>query len=408
MRPSFRAILLALAAVGLGACDARPASGGGGGAVPTSGAHTVHLTGTALAEPIVCTQCHNGQFDVTLEGPLASANGAQGSFNATTMTCSNVYCHSGGPELVIGGGTMTEPVWIPPSTIACGSCHALPGAGAATPWHPVVAPNVQCGICHPGYPTTGVNKPIHVNGKLELTHADMLTNCQACHGDSTRVIPLGAPAVLLAAPPLDRAGSSDTRQVGVGAHQAHLLPGTGAVSNAIACTECHAIPTDLTHVGPTASTPASFQWGTLATAKGAAATFDLASATCTNYCHGATLTGGAITSPDWTEVNGTQARCGTCHGDPPTSGAHVEHASPNWYGISCGVCHPVGYSPGVVGPAVISLHVNGVTNMNPVGFANWNPSATPSPVRGTLRGTATGCHGGTRYWTGGAPLGGCQ
>jgi hypothetical protein len=69
------------------------------------------------------------------------------------------------------------------------------------------------------------------------------------------------------------------------------------------------------------------------------------------------------------------------------------------------VCHPVGYSLGVVGPAVISLHVNGVTNMNPVGFADWNPNATGL---GTQRGTATGCHGGTRYWTGGAPLGGCQ
>ncbi len=49
-----------------------------------------------------------------------------------------------------------------------------------------------------------------------------------------------------------------------------------------------------------------------------------------------------------------------------------------------------------------ALHVNGVKDLNPNGgyfgtFSNWNANAAGS---GTLRGTATGCHAGTYYWTG--------
>ena len=601
MRPSFLAIVVTLAGLGLAACDARPASDGGGGTDPTSGAHTVHLTGT-IAEPIVCSQCHNGQFQVTLQGPLASANGAQGSFNTTTLTCSGVYCHAGGPQLEIGGGTVPLPVWNPPTPIGCGGCHASPGAGAATPWHPAVAAGVQCALCHPGYSNTTVDKRYHVNGVANLTHPDLATNCAACHGDPTRVLPPGAPAVVKAAPPVDRNGSSsptaagvgahqghllpglaaiaapvacsechvvptdlshvgptastpaavtwgalasangaspslvppgpgsasftcsnvychgggpglvigggtltsptwnppstvvcgschalpggsidtsswhpsvvagadcglchigytralvnlavhlngepnvrspdlttnctachgdptrvvppgeeilkvappvdrhgssDTRQAGVGAHQAPLLPGATAISSPVACTECHVVPTNLLHVGPAFNTPASLEWGPLATAKGAAASFDSSSATCANYCHGATVTGGFTTQPVWTRVDGTQARCGTCHGSPPTSGRHELHASPRRLAISCGICHPTGYALGIVGPAVVPIHVDGEIEMNPIGFASWNPNAAGP---GSLRGTATGCHGGARYWTGGAG-GSCQ
>jgi hypothetical protein len=71
------------------------------------------------------------------------------------------------------------------------------------------------------------------------------------------------------------------------------------------------------------------------------------------------------------------------------------HASPNFYGVSCGVCHPTGYAPGQVGADVVGIHVNGTVNMNATGFSNWNASA--SGPNG-WRGTATGCHGGTRYW----------
>jgi predicted CxxxxCH...CXXCH cytochrome family protein len=408
MRSSTLSILVALASLGLAACDPRPAEGGGT-PLPISGAHTIHLYGSSLAEPIVsCRECHNSQFEVTLEGPLASAKGAEGVFDTKALTCSNVYCHSGGPDLQIGGGTVQPPVWNPPSSIVCGGCHASPGAGTPTPWHPAVAPQVQCAICHPGYTNTEVNRPIHVNGEVNLTVDDLGTSCVACHGDADRALPDGASPVLLAAPPVDRSGSDETTQVGVGAHQQHLLPGAAAISNPILCTECHTVPLDLEHVGPEPSTPAKLVWGRIATSGDVAPTFDRASATCTNYCHGATLLGGVTTQPIWTQVDGTQARCGACHGDPPPSGQHELHTSSVWaVPVSCGVCHRTGYAPGVVGAPVIPIHVNGQLDMNPVGFSNWDPSAAPVGP-GTLRGTATGCHGGTRYWTGFSPLGGCS
>ncbi len=397
MRPNQRflpSLLVALAVVVAG-CDAREASGGGGGILPVSGAHPLHLSGSELAEPITCGQCHNPAFEVTFPGALATANGATPTFNSAALTCSNVYCHAGGPQLPLGGGTVPVPVWEPKSVISCGACHSLPGDGTAAPWHPAVATGVQCALCHPGYTNTSVNTPLHVNGVANVQPPDVATNCAACHGDATRVLPDGAPAVLKAAPPVDRNGSSDTSQPGVGAHQAHLMPGSGAIATPIACTECHVVPADLAHVGPLASTPATLDWGPLASASGVAPTFDAATVTCTNYCHGAVQTGGSNTRPVWTKVDGTQARCGTCHGDPPTSGLHEMHASPNFYGVSCGTCHPTGYAPGQVGAAVVGIHVNGTVNMNATGFSSWNASAAGP---NGWRGTATGCHGGTRYW----------
>jgi predicted CxxxxCH...CXXCH cytochrome family protein len=89
-----------------------------------------------------------------------------------------------------------------------------------------------------------------------------------------------------------------------------------AISLAIACDECHAVPTDVTH----AALAISFSWGPLATSGGVTPVWNGSpSYTCTNYCHGATLPGGSLTNPNWTVVNGTQAACGTCHGVPPPS-----------------------------------------------------------------------------------------
>ena len=601
-----RIAILSVACLGLAACNSRPAEESSDNGGPITGAHQTHLQGP-IARPIACGQCHSPTFEVTLEGSLARAKGAVGTYNASAKTCSNVYCHDGGPQLPLGGGTVPTPTWNPPSTVACGGCHASPGGATATPWHPAVAQGVQCGLCHPGYTNTTVNRDLHVNGEASLTNPTMLTNCAACHGDSTRVLPPGTPElakaappvdrnggtspslrgvgahqrhvnpaagtgmlpiacnqchvvpsdlshvgplatspatvywgtlaaanganptlvvasgtvtcsnvychgggpllplgggtlttptwnppsavtcgschalpggavdtsawhpavavgadcglchtgytrtsvnpqthvngqkdvrapalatnctachgdagrtvpsgfseIVKAAPPVDRTGSSDTKRRGVGAHQTHLIPqGSVAISNPIACTECHLLPTPptLVHVGPGATTPASLDWGPLATANSTTPTFDTTSVTCTNYCHGAKQTGGSLTAPTWTKVDGTQSACGTCHGNPPTSGVHVQHVE--WYGVSCGICHPTGYAPGVVGIGVVPIHVNGTINMNvnPIvgnpSFVNWNPN-TAGP--NGWRGTATGCHGGTRYWTPGNG-GSCQ
>ena len=400
MSSSIPNTLIALAALGLASCDARPAQEGGSTGVPTSGAHTVHLVGT-FAPGLSCGDCHDSQFQVTFPAKappgvtLARANGAEPIFNTTTLTCSNVYCHDGGPQLQIGGGTVPTPLWNPPPPIVCGGCHALPGGSIATPWHPQVAIGVQCALCHPGYTNTTVNRDIHVNGVADLTRPDMATNCAACHGDPTRVVPAGGELVR-AAPPVDRNGGSATTLASVGAHQAHLMPGANAISDPIACAECHVVPTDLAHVGPDPATPVTLDWGLLASANGATPAYDSTAATCTNYCHGQTLLdGGRLTQPTWTKVDQAQAACGTCHGSPPTDGSHSLHADQGSLNITCSGCHPTGYAINSVGPDAVPSHVNGVVNVNAATLPSWNPTATGA---NGWTGTSVGCHGGTRYW----------
>ena len=408
-------------------------NGGTSPALPGVGAHMAHVDPgvNAISIPVQCSACHvvpSAADRYSHVGPLAttpasvdfsglaSANGAQPVLvpppaGGTSFTCSNVYCHAGGPGLVLGGGTLTAPAWNPPSAITCGSCHALPGGSVDTSaWHPAIAALASCGLCHDGYTRSSVNPVDHVNGLPNVRAPNLLTNCQGCHGDAARVVPAGVDPVVKAAPPVDRYGSSQTTDRGVGAHEAHLVPPPAGITEPIACTECHVVPTGLLHVGPGLATPATLDFGPLATANGAQATWDATRATCANYCHGETLTGGTLRSPVWTVVNGTQAACGSCHGNPPTSGSHAQHALPNWYDVSCGTCHPSGYARGIVTPQAVPFHVNGVTNMNAdpapgaPSFVNWNPDA-PGP--NGFRGTATGCHGGTRYWTPGSAGGSC-
>jgi predicted CxxxxCH...CXXCH cytochrome family protein len=390
------------------------------------GAHQKHLLpgASALSRPTACSECHVVPTDLAHVGPtatspasvnwgsLASANGATPVLappapGGASFTCSNVYCHGGGPGLPLGGGTLTSPTWNPPSAVTCGTCHALPGGPIDTSaWHPAVALGADCGLCHTGYTRVSVNLEVHVNGLPDVRIPDPAASCTTCHGDANRVLPSGAPVVVQAAPPVDRHGSSDTRQVGVGAHQSHLLPGASALSDPIACSECHVVPTNLLHVGPTPTTPASLDWGSLASASGATPSFDSTAVTCANYCHGQTLgAGGSNTRPVWTKVDGTQATCGTCHASPPSDLPHILHAAPTQWNFPCSKCHPAGYSIGSVGPDAVPLHVNGVRNMNDSTLPGWNP-ATVGPNDWT--GTSVGCHGGVRYWKAGIPGTTCQ
>jgi predicted CxxxxCH...CXXCH cytochrome family protein len=388
------------------------------------GAHQKHLLPglTAIAAPVQCAACHVVPTDLVHVGPtalsaatvdfggLAAANGARPVLvppapGSTSYTCSNVYCHGGGPGLLLGGGTIPSPSWNPPSAVTCGACHALPGGSVDTSaWHPAVAVGADCGLCHTGYTRETVNVAVHVNGLPDVRAPDLVTSCTACHGDANRVVPAGSPPELLAAPPVDRHGSSDTKQVGVGAHQAHLLPGAEAIAKPIACTQCHVVPVNLLHVGPGPASEASLEWGTLASANGAVPAFNSANATCTNYCHGQTLPegGGSITQPRWNKVDGTQAACGTCHGSPPQDVSHTLHAGSLGPALPCSSCHPAGYTWRAVGPDVVPIHVNGV---NDVTILDWKPDQVgPTGWRGT---SVVGCHGGLRYWTPGS-LPSCQ
>jgi predicted CxxxxCH...CXXCH cytochrome family protein len=84
--------------------------------------------------------------------------------------------------------------------------------------------------------------------------------------------------------------------------------------------------------------------------------------TCNLYCHGSSLTVGAVTWPSWTGSAATQVACGSCHGGTsfnaasnttPTQGSHAKHATSTTYGYTCNMCHKNGST------TVDYTHVNG-------------------------------------------------
>lgn len=151
-------------------------------------------------------------------------------------------------------------------------------------------------------------------------NSDPLVGCSAdCHGDEYST-----------APPRDVTGGVETSRRGVGAHRQHLDP-TPTFHRKVECDDCHVVPGapgDPGHMDDTAGAELSF--GAIASAGGVRPEWD--GATCTVYCHGATLDGGKLTTPTWTVVDNSQDRCGNCHGTPPPA--------PHPEGTDCGTCHP--------------------------------------------------------------------
>ncbi|HET9594212.1 MAG TPA: CxxxxCH/CxxCH domain-containing protein [Anaeromyxobacteraceae bacterium] len=368
---------------------------------PGVGAHVAHLTGTRLnATPVPCAECHvvptsqthaNGTHDLAW-GALTRTGGLSPSFNTTTFTCSNTWCHGGTPQLL--GGTNTTPIWtkVDGTQATCGTCHG----------NPPPAPHVQntaCGSCHTGYTQTTVNATQHLNGVIDYT----AQSCTTCHGAATRSGGTGATGTnpVASSPPADTLGGSATTARGVGAHVVHLTS-TRLSANAVACAECHTVPTTNTH----ANGARDLAWGNLTRTGGLSPTFNTTSFTCSNtWCHGGTtqLLGGSATAPVWTRVDGTQATCGSCHGDPPSSPAHTGFTATT----NCGTCH-TGYTATSVNAAT---HLDGTiqyvaqtcttchgtvgraANTGLTGTVDANlASAPPVDVAGTTTGVRVGTH----------------
>src|SRR5262245_1405119 len=285
-----------------------------------AGAHSAHLGAGTMRSALSCADCHivpakpsdhdygSGIAQVTF-GPLARTGGLQPTWAAGAARCSNVWCHGGG----LKDGKPSSPAWTEAGAIRCDSCH---GAPPSLP-HPQ---RTDCATCHGGTVkpdgTIDIQRGLHIDGVVQAPSA----GCATCHGDPSR-------AKFPAAPPSGTRGEKDTTALAVGAHQAHLQ--AGKLRPSIACSECHVVPTDLSHVDGTPLVT----FGELARTGGAKPSWDRASATCSaSYCHGGTLPGGTNTTPQWTKVDGTQAACGSCHGVPP--------AAPHPQNPNCNSCHP--------------------------------------------------------------------
>ncbi len=163
--------------------------------------------------------------------------------------------------------------------------------------------------------------------------------CTACHGSGD------SPA-----PPVDLHGSDSTAEIGVGAHASHLSD--NALRRAVPCESCHQVPSSVNAAGHIDPSPAELVWSGLATGD-STPVFDRDRRTCSNYCHGATLTGGSNTTPEWTVVDGTQAACGTCHGTPPPA--------PHPASSGCGQCHVETLGTGEMN---LDTHIDGVLQVS--------------------------------------------
>ncbi len=296
--------------------------GSGDDPAPPTGAHQVHLSGGLYGRALGCAECHrvpeaveepthaDGLPAEVELGGVASAGDVVATWDPSSATCS-AWCHA--PTL---SAPHPSPAWTDATPLSCSSCHGSPPPAP----HPQIA---DCAHCH-GEVVGADNASIvdrarHVDGIVDVM---LDQTCTSCHGD---VNP---------APPRDLAGNLATTAPGVGAHQTHVV-GTPR-SRAVACNECHTVPTDVFDPGHVdTALPAELVFS------GVALAFDgspeYARGVCTNSgCHGAVFpqghpSGGTNTTPNWTKVDGSEATCGGCHGLPPPA----PHPNPT----TCHDCH---------------------------------------------------------------------
>jgi len=307
-----------------GAKDCDSCHGSGGVAAPPKdlsgntlvtalgvGAHRVHLGGGDVSRALACSECHAvpakvedpGHTDSALPAEVALVGVAQ-SDNRTPIwdrkakRCADAWCHSPSKPA-------PSPEWTSDAgRLPCTGCHQTPPPAP----HPQMT---DCSRCH-GAVVNDDDKTIkdrskHVDGVVDVV---VPQGCDGCHGSTTNP-----------APPSDLAGNTATTSPGVGAHQKHLL-GSG-LARKVGCGECHVVPATWDAKGHTDTAgPAELTFGGVATTGGAAPVYTTAGTCEKSYCHGDAFpggkpSGGSLTKPKWTQVDGSQAPCGGCHALPP-------------------------------------------------------------------------------------------
>jgi predicted CxxxxCH...CXXCH cytochrome family protein len=294
---------------------------------PSAGAHLAHVQPSeALAGGVACSTCHpvpgnpviggfhgDGTVEIIFDRGVVSG---EASYDAATQGCA-VGCHD-------QGGARPRPTWNDTKPMACGDCHGAPPQGHFPG---------PCNNCHAEANANGTalsGGPLHLDGKVELGNGS--GKCGACHG------------------------SGDSPWPSTAAHPSHESPTS---TESLACSSCHPVPStviDPVHLDGTVHVTFSG----LATARAATPIWD--GARCTNVaCHGANLADPAAT-PSWTDTSGAQAKCGACHGIPPT-----QHTA----STSCerSDCHGSEVAESVQGIPYITqfgktLHIDGIIEHN--------------------------------------------
>ena len=254
-----------------------------------------------------CAPCHGANFD-------------GGTSGKSCRTCHQSFPHADGFDETGGHLVYMRTNGFP--LASCRLCHGSSYSGGS-----VVETSCSSSECH-----TTANGP---------------EACNTCHGD------FNGTGFLSAAPPKNVSGDTSTTIRGVGAHQNHLI--TGVTGKSVKCQECHTVPADVSALGHI-DIPFNIQVmfnDTLASLKTSGGiiiptpTYNSADLSCSNlYCHGYFVNGNLSNSPTWNKVDGTQAACGTCHGNP-TAGNPLPagtHYTGDFF-KNCALCHYTGSVP---------------------------------------------------------------
>ncbi len=379
---------------------------------PQVGAHDVHLRATyAYSARVTCAQCHTvpatstaaghtdtaGSAEVPLAGAIARANTAVPTWNTTTDTCSNTYCHYSRPYNS-GGVTYTANTAVTWTNTAlltgspslagdCSKCHASPPATTGS--HSGVTTISQCNSCHSNVTSTGafVNPALHVNGILETP-----SNCSDCHGW----------------PPTTAAHTVHIDNI-MAVEGIASLPG-GIAGNQV-CGVCHNVNSVATHAdgsadifsGTISTLQQSYQFGSnpVTYTKGG-------TETCSNVeCHLGQSTAWGAPAP--------VAACQSCHGYPPVTtvgdvdNKHPAGATPvNHIGTlaasntkatfvsvhgGCQICHGTEDSGSGTHAPHANYNVATQHNIAPNNINMNGPVGTGTGYDQTIRGCTAACHG---------------
>jgi predicted CxxxxCH...CXXCH cytochrome family protein len=141
------------------------------------GAHQAHMSGSSLAGPVACSECHVlplvangtdhpdplGRPALVVFGPLATRLPADPVWDRSVRTCAGTYCHG---STLRGAAARHAPIWtrVDGSQVKCDGCHGNP----PPPTHPE---GTDCENCHGQVVAAGgiVKNPLlHVDGIVQV------------------------------------------------------------------------------------------------------------------------------------------------------------------------------------------------------------------------------------------------
>jgi len=345
-----------------------------------TGAHNVHINSASTGGSFKCKDCHAPTITnadnrtitaVSNHGnTLINFSGAKAGNN---KNCSNIYCHSNGK-----GVFAVIPTWTSGTNLDCNGCHATGSLQVDHSKH--IAKGATCAQCHSLTTADGttISSTTHIDGTVNLQQGGTFgtksvsfapagggtCNNISCHspaatGPYSNTATWGVAATCETCHP--KANLSGAHQVHMGALDltngsifyimtANRTPvmTDSTRTHGFGCSECHPMTTanhlngsidvDLNRVNVAGV-------GTLRFLNASSAAYHMDDVDplkrdkCSNiYCHSnasrieAESNVKANTSLAWTDTYAAHPeldRCAQCHGNQPTTGAHVAHAVSN-------------------------------------------------------------------------------